>query len=176
VYGEGKRLAELLGILYSQNYPLQTKIARCFAFVGPYLPLNIHFAVGNFIRDGLEGRPIQVTGDGTARRSYMYAADLTLWLWTILLKGENRRPYNVGSEQSITIADLAQEVSRGFDPPVPVHIARTPVIGQPIEQYVPSTKRAEEELNLRCSFSLPESLAKTIHWYRVHFYKQKGKR
>jgi nucleoside-diphosphate-sugar epimerase len=165
-YGEGKRAAELLCALYSKEFGIQVKIARCYAFVGPYLPLDIHYAVGNFIRDGLDGGPIRVTGDGTPWRSYLYAADLALWLWTILFRGESCRPYNVGSAEAIRIADLAREVAQAFYPPVGVQISQVPVPGRPEERYVPDVHRAEAELNLRSSFCLRESISRTLHWYQ----------
>jgi dTDP-glucose 4,6-dehydratase len=166
-YGEGKRVAELLCGLYSKNYGIEMEIARCFAFVGPYLPLDIHYAVGNFIRDGLAGGPIQVNGDGTPYRSYLYAADLAIWLWAILFKGESCRAYNVGSEEDMTIAELANMVAHSFQEPIEVRIAKSPLLGRPAERYVPSIKKARESLGLDSRIKLQKALHRTIKWNQI---------
>ena len=165
-YGEGKRAAEMLCTLYGRQFGLEPKIARCFAFVGPYLPLDIHFAIGNFIRDGLRGGPITVSGDGTPFRSYLYAADLAVWLWTILIQGKSARAYNVGSEADLPIVEVAQAVARAFRPPVPVAIARRAEPGKPAERYVPATRRARTELGLAAVVPIDEAIQRTAEWAR----------
>jgi nucleoside-diphosphate-sugar epimerase len=163
-YGEGKRCAELLCATYSKNFSFETKIARCWAFVGPYLPLNIHFAIGNFIHDGLNGGPINVNGDGSPYRSYLYASDLAIWLLTILIKGQNCQAYNVGSDNEISIEELAHKIGEKFKPVPNVKIHSKRITDEPIERYVPSVARAQRELNLRESISLDEAINRTIKW------------
>jgi dTDP-glucose 4,6-dehydratase len=165
-YGQAKRVSEFLCAMYASQFGLATVIARLFAFVGPYLPLDRHYAVGNFIRDALAGGPIRVKGDGTPYRSYLYAGDLAVWLWTLLIRGESARPYNVGSGQAITIADLARTVADTVAPGTPVVIAGKPVAGAQALRYVPSVERAKNELGLRARLSLSEGIRRTLDWER----------
>jgi nucleoside-diphosphate-sugar epimerase len=164
-YAEGKRVAELLCAIYARSHGIETKIARCFAFVGPHLPLDAHFAAGNFIRDGLRGGPIRIEGDGTPLRSYLYAADLMIWLWTILVRGESCRPYNVGSDEEVTILELAEAVAT-LGPDIAVQISKQPVMGALPHRYVPDVDRAHKELDLEQFVCLAEALRRTAVWGR----------
>lgn len=164
-YGEGKRLAELLCSIFHKQHGLETTIARCFAFAGPYLPLDAHFAFGNFLGNALRGEDITVQGDGTPCRSYLYPTDLVIWLLTILLKGQPMQPYHVGDEAAISIRELAQSIAQLPTKPVPVHILGTPKEEELPERYVPSTVFTREQLHLRVTVPLAETLQRTWQFH-----------
>jgi dTDP-glucose 4,6-dehydratase len=163
-YGESKRLAEHLCSLYHSRYGIESVITRSFSFVGPLLPLTTHFAVGNFIGDALRGAPIRVKGDGTAYRSYMYAADLAVWLWTIFARGEALRPYNVGSSRAISIGELAKMVAERSGNTY--QIEKTPAPGSRPARYVPSVARSEKEFGLKQWIDLKDAIDRTVAWHR----------
>jgi dTDP-glucose 4,6-dehydratase len=165
-YGNGKRTAEFLSVAYQQRYGIRAKIARCFAFVGPYLPLDSGFAIGNFIADALQGQDIRVNGDGTPRRSYLYAADLATWLWTILARGSAGAAYNVGAEDDHSILDVARRVANVVEPRVSVLRAREPAEGALPSRYVPCTRKAREELGLEATVALDDAIRRTASWHR----------
>jgi nucleoside-diphosphate-sugar epimerase len=167
-YGGGKRAAELLCTLMANRHGFEAKIARCFAFVGPHLPFDVHFAIGNFIRDAIQGDSIRIGGDGTPLRSYLYTADLAIWLWTILFRGGAGRAYNVGDSEQITIREVAEMTSVALGSTAPVRVAKDPIIGQAASRYVPNVDRARTELGLEARIDLVASLKKTSLWYKYN--------
>jgi dTDP-glucose 4,6-dehydratase len=136
--------------------------------VGPHLPLDAHFAIGNFIRDALAGGPIRVNGDGTPYRSYLYAADLAEWLFTILLRGRAGRAYNVGSEEALSVLELAERVAETIglqgNGGINVTVAKKPIAGTLAVRYVPAASRAHAELELEPSVPLSRAIARAAHW------------
>lgn len=166
-YAEGKRLAELccaIAAAGGDSLAVPAVIARPFAFVGPWLPLDEHFAIGNFLGDALAGRPIVVQGDGTPVRSYLYAADLAAWLLVMLLAGTPGRAYNVGGPEPIALGGLAAIMGARFGVAVDVRGRSTP--GVRSDRYVPSVRRAEDELGLRVRVPLGNALDRTFTWHR----------
>jgi nucleoside-diphosphate-sugar epimerase len=170
-YDEAKRMAEHFCVAYSEGTILEPVIARCFAFVGPHLPLDQHFAIGNFIGAAMAGNSIEIHGDGTPRRSWLYMADLAAWLWTLLVCGQSGRAYNVGSDEDYSIAAAARLVAQTLrpdgkgGPTLPVHIHGVANPASPINNYVPSIERAHQELGLKVSVPLAEAVRRTAAWH-----------
>jgi nucleoside-diphosphate-sugar epimerase len=158
-YGEAKREAERL----CEESGVDFVTARAFAFLGPYLPLDAHFAAGNFLRDAIRGGPILVRGDGTALRSYLHPADLVVWLLRILLRGQRARAYNVGSDEVVTTAQLARLIAEAARPAPEVVIQSVQPQG-PQNIYLPDIRRARAELNLDVAIPLRNAIARTLEF------------
>ncbi len=143
-YGEGKRVMELMGAILQKEGGVDVVVARCYAFCGPGLPIDGHFAMGNFIRDALFGNQITVKGDGSAIRSYLFGADLVAWLLYLLIKGKGGVAYNVGSDEPISIKRLAETVRDVLAPNIPITILNERVTSAGGEdRYVPSIAQAK---------------------------------
>ncbi len=161
VYGKAKLEAEKLCL----DSEVPCSIARCFAFVGEYLPLKAHFAIGNFLDDCLKNREIVIKGDGTPVRTYLYAGDLAHWLWTLLLQGKPGRVYNVGSDDEISIRELAERVRKISGTANDIKIL-SPISTSRPQRYVPDVSRAGSELGLEVKTSLEEALRLTLEYHR----------
>jgi len=159
-YAETKRLSEMLCTVYGHQKNLHTTIARCFSFVGPGLPLNANYAIGNFIGDVLDGKQILIKGSGLEKRSYLYTSDLVVWLLTLLVQGQKSSVINVGSDNAYSIFEVADTVSRvlGGKGVEQSAEAKTACIQ---EGYVPSVEVAHDQYGLRQTVNLDEGVRRT---------------
>jgi dTDP-glucose 4,6-dehydratase len=164
-YAIGKLAAEKMCLDASSSNHCQTVIARLFSFVGPRIPLLGHFAVGNFVADLLAMRPIVVRGDGTPRRSYLYAGDLAEWCFAMLQRGTPGSIYNVGSDEVTTVEDLARRVASASSPHLDVEVLGSRPDASPY-WYVPDITLARESLGVSVRTPLDVAIAKHIEWER----------
>ena len=162
-YAAGKRIAELRTSLHASHSGYAAVIARLGAFIGPLLPLDGVFAAGNFIADALAGRRIRILGDGTAVRSYQYAGDLTVWLWTLLVCGESGEAYNVGGEEPVNMRDLAELISQVAGG-VGVDVLGKPDPGRSVDAYLPPVKKVMDQFGLINRIGIEESIKRTMQW------------
>ncbi|SMC29801.1 dTDP-glucose 4,6-dehydratase [Andreprevotia lacus DSM 23236] len=163
-YGESKRALETLASLYAEQYGLECLFTRCFAFGGPGLSLDGHFAIGNFIRDALFRPEITVRSHTPVWRSYLYGADLAVWLLTLLVDGQAGMAYNVGSDQEILITQLAERARDLLAPGKLIVIADTANAGVG-SRYVPDIARARAQ-GLSVWTSLDDTILNTANWAR----------
>lgn len=159
-YNSGKRAAEALTAIYHHQFGLDTRVARIFALLGPGLSLDTHFAAGNFIRDAMAGRTIEIIGTGEAVRSYLYAADLAVWMWMIHLCARPGATYNVGSEEAVSIADLARRTAALLGGPGVQILGRADPGWNP-GRYVPATRAIRDDLRVAPTIDLDEAIRRT---------------
>ncbi len=165
-YAKGKQLAETMCMQAGEDGSCTPIIARLFAFSGRYLPLDTHFAIGNFVQNVLDRKPIFIKGDGLARRSYLHGADMAIWLWSALARKKSPHPLHIGSEHSISILELAKAVANAsttelnFTPEI--KIANTSDNPEQFHQYVPRNSDTRSYLNVQEWTSLESGIASMI--------------
>jgi len=157
-YSQAKRAAEHLCSLYHDQHKIEVIIARCFAFVGQDLPLDAHFAIGNFIRDALYEEEITVSGDASAVRTYLDQRDLANWLWTLLNQGQSGETYNVGSDYVITIYNLALLVRNLLAPHKQVVIKDRSATAPCRSVYVPDIRKIHKMHGLSVTIPLSDAI------------------
>jgi dTDP-glucose 4,6-dehydratase/UDP-glucose 4-epimerase len=164
--GHAKRSAETLCFLAREQNPDRTiNVARLFTFVGPYMPFDVHYAIGNFLGSAHTGGPIGLRTEGTAVRSFMYMADAVIWIFKSLMLDLNSPfPLHVGSEKATSIIDTAQLIATQakceviIEPQFPDKCSPAPNF------YVPSTQKTRELLRVEEWTNLSSSIEKTLNW------------
>lgn len=156
-YGESKKAAEDL-LLKDSSCP--SRVARIYGVFGGDLNLNRHYAITQFLKALTQEKPIQIRSLGEARRSYLYIADLVIWLLRILTHGDFQKIYSVGSEQPFALKELASHMSQLFANRSEVQILGEDTSSGSGLDYIPDTRSAKESLGVKEWTSFDEGIKK----------------
>jgi len=154
-YGVAKAKAEEL--ILKTN--VTSVIARCFAFIGPFIDYHIHYAAGDFLLAAQHGQPIKMTGNGQVRRSYLDADDWAEWCLQLLVNGNGI--YNVGSNHAVSTLELAQTIQRTYGRKEEIQINSA----APGEDwcYIPDINKIKHDLAVQPTLNLTQSIEKIIN-------------
>ena len=134
-------------------------IARLFSFIGERILINKNFAVANLINQAknLNTNKLQLNSSNKVYRGYLNADDLIRWLIKILINSSTKcNIYNVGSDEAISIKNLAGMIANKFNKSVSTN--NKELIKEEFDFYVPSIIKAKKELNLKVKFKIKKSL------------------
>jgi nucleoside-diphosphate-sugar epimerase len=160
-YSKIKRKNEILFEKFAKKGS-KVSIARCFSFVGEFLPTNSHYVVGNFIKNILNNKNINIKATYQVIRSYMHEEDLVRWLLKILVHSNKNCPiYNVGSDRFISIHKLANLLSKKYN--LNMDFDNAKILKKKFDIYVPNIQKAKKELNLINNYSTVDAIIKTIN-------------
>lgn len=166
-YACSKAIDEFLGFAFYQQYGLGVVIGRFFNTIGPRQTGQYGMVVPRFIRWALRNEPIQIYGTGKQSRCFCYVGDVVEAVVRLMDCDEAAgRAYNIGSDEEITIEELADKVvemtgSKSKKEFVPYDVA----YGRPIEDMmrrVPSLERIRKAIGWQPKTTLEETLRQVI--------------
>jgi GDP-L-fucose synthase len=168
-YGWSKRMEEYLGQAYAEEFGMKIAIARPY---NAYGPRDDFFAEYSHVIPGLIKRifagenPLVVWGSGKQTRSFVYATDFARGLIETCEKYAVADPLNIGSNEEISIGDLAHLLVELSGKNTKITFDTSKPDGQP--RRTADTSKALEKIGFKAEVPLREGLAKSIEWYRAH--------
>lgn len=153
-------------LVASAGGQFRCSVARCFTFVGAFIPRTKQFAISEFMQNALADEDIILSGNELTQRSYLYCADFVVWLLVIFMRSENGAVINLGSNSAIAIGDLASKV-------VEVLGSKSRIVKATMSQnatatsYLPNTDKAGSQLGLRQYTTFEDAIIKTRPWFDI---------
>ncbi|HVB77784.1 MAG TPA: UDP-glucuronic acid decarboxylase family protein [Candidatus Nitrosotalea sp.] len=162
-YDESKRCAEAFTMAYHRAHGLKTRILRIFNTYGPRMRLGDGRVIPNYMSQALRGEPLTVYGDGSQTRSLCYVDDLVEGALAVMGQ-DDPMPFNIGTQDEITMLELARIIQRLAQSPSPIEFRALPQDDP--RQRRPDTARAESRLGWRPRWALEDGLRLTLDQLR----------
>lgn len=110
-YSTAKAVDEMLAFVYWKEKGLPTVIVRLFNTVGPRQTGAYGMVIPRFVTQALKGKPLTVYGDGNQSRCFLHVQDAVNALAKLIQEPRAEgQVFNLGSQQEITIKELAQQI------------------------------------------------------------------
>ncbi len=170
-YAASKMVDEFLALAYYREKGLPVVIARLFNTVGPRQTGRYGMVVPRFVSQALRGVPLTVYGDGTQSRCFCDVSDTVRALVGLTTHPDAvGRVFNVGSQEEISIRDLAERVLAVTGSRSPIHFIPYDQAYAPgfedMARRVPDTGRIEALLGWRPQIALDTTLTRVADWMR----------
>ena len=162
-YNEGKRFAETLVTTYQDAYQLNTSIARIFSTYGPRMLQHSGRQVPDFIRNAVDNKEIEIAGDEQSVLTFCYVKDAVEGL-IALMASEISDPINIGSEQALTMTEVAKKVIEITNSSST--LSYTNKYAYTMQPAIPDISKAKEELNWFPLVSIDEGLKSAAEFYK----------
>jgi dTDP-glucose 4,6-dehydratase len=164
-YVAGKIYAENFVSSYRQQFRTPALTLRPFTFVGPYQTITSPWALNNFINDAINSNTIKVLGSGKTVRSFLYGADVAVWILTALSNGKSGDLYNLGSPEAVELATVAKDVTSFFSTPKEIMFVGSNVKNEKVSYMVADTSLIDSTFGLKPAFSNRDAIKRSIDWY-----------
>jgi UDP-glucose 4-epimerase len=173
-YAVSKLFDEHLALAYSDAYGFPVSILRFFGAYGPNQPLSWWGGPPPvFIECVLEGRPIPIHGTGEQTRSFTFVSDTVEGIYQACVRdAANGEIINIGSQEEVTILELARRIKQVSGTPGELQIQWVPYESFSKRKYedvmrrVPDGALCEKLLGVRPQILLDDGLSRTIAWQR----------
>jgi GDP-D-mannose 3',5'-epimerase len=175
-YGWEKLFSERLYLSYSRNYDLNCKVARYHNIFGPEGTWDggrekAPAALCRKIANAEDGETIEIWGDGLQTRSFLFI-DECLEATTRLIRSNWSGPVNIGSEEMVTINQLAEMIMKIADKNLTINHIEGPL---GVRGRNSDNRLIQEKLNWQPSLPLETGLKKTYIWINEQTKKKFNK-
>ena len=170
-YGASKAASELYLGSFEENHGIETLSLRFFNVYGPRQAASQYSGVISiFTRKALQQKPLQIYGDGSQTRDFIYVSDVVDATVAALERNPQSRVFNIASGREITILELAKTIQKIIQ--TQSELVLYPPRSGDVARSLADVTKARNELGFTAGTPMEDGLSTTIQWFGRVFSKR----